>query len=97
MSGHAPGPWLFSMLGDWERPQDVYVHAFGWGPVAQLHLDPSLPNIDKQRANLHLIGAAPDLLEALTAVLKKGSRWHPCDPVVVAARAAIAKATGATP
>ena len=33
------------------------------------------------------------LVDALKACLKKGSRWHPCDPVVVQARAAL-KAVG---
>lgn len=37
-----------------------------------------------------------ELLQALKWCLEKGSRWHPCDPTVVAARSAIAKATGAT-
>ena len=34
------------------------------------------------------------LLEALKACLEKGSRWHPCDPVVIQAKSAIAKAIG---
>ena len=29
------------------------------------------------------------LREALIACLKKGKRWHPCDPVVVKANAAL--------
>lgn len=41
-----------------------------------------------------LIAAAPELLDALLSCLEKGSRWHPCDPVVIKARAAIAKAIG---
>ena len=35
-----------------------------------------------------------ELLEALKACLAKGSRWHPCDPVVLQARAAINNAKG---
>jgi hypothetical protein len=45
-------------------------------------------------ANARLIAAAPELLDALLSCLEKGSRWHPCDPVVIKARAAIAKAIG---
>lgn len=36
------------------------------------------------------------LLEALKACLVKGNRWHPCDPVVTQASAAIAKVKGGT-
>lgn len=42
----------------------------------------------------HLISAAPDLLEALQECMQKGKRWHPCDPVVLKAQAAISKALG---
>ena len=48
-----------------------------------------------QEANARLIAAAPELLEALKAAQKKGSRWHPADPVVQQINVAIAKATGA--
>jgi hypothetical protein len=34
------------------------------------------------------------VVEALKKCLAKGSRWHPCDPVVVEARAALAKIEG---
>ena len=36
-----------------------------------------------------------ELLEALKACLKKGTRWHPADPVVIGAISAIAKAEAA--
>ena len=36
-----------------------------------------------------------DLLEALRAMVFRAARWHPTDPVLVKARAAIAKATNA--
>lgn len=35
-----------------------------------------------------------ELLRALKACLVKGVRWHPCDPVVIQASYAIAKAEG---
>ena len=35
-----------------------------------------------------------ELLKALKACLVKGVRWHPCDPVVIQASSAIAKAEG---
>lgn len=56
---------------------------------------PTLQMLEEARANARLIAAAPDLLKALKACLEKGKRWHPCDPVVEEALAAIAKATGA--
>ena len=36
-----------------------------------------------------------ELLDALKACLKKGTRWHPADPVVLGAISAIAKAEAA--
>lgn len=36
-----------------------------------------------------------ELLEALKAAQKKGSRWHPADPVVLQIKAAITKAEAA--
>ncbi len=45
-------------------------------------------------ANARLIAAAPEMYEALKACLEKGAKWHPCDPVVVNARAILAKIEG---
>ena len=48
---------------------------------------------ENAEAAAKLFKAATKLFEALQACLQKGSRWHPCDPVVVQARAAIREAT----
>jgi len=52
-------------------------------------------DVIKQRLD-SMTAQRDELLQALKWCLEKGSRWHPCDPTVVAARSAIAKATGAT-
>lgn len=52
-------------------------------------------DIIKQRLD-SVTAQRDELLQALKWCLEKGSRWHPCDPTVVAARSAIAKAAGAT-
>lgn len=86
---HTPGPWMvlpsvengqFCILTEHGNRVDIAVtYGFERQP---------------REANARLISSAPELLEALKACLDKGSRWHPCDPVVIAARAAIAKAEG---
>jgi len=50
-------------------------------------------DVIKQRLD-SMTAQRDELLQALKWCLEKGSRWHPCDPTVVAARSAIAKATG---
>ena len=52
--------------------------------------------VDAAQKRSRLIAAAPELLEALQGMIAKATKWHPTDPVLVAARAAIAKATGET-
>ena len=53
---------------------------------------PDVENIHRNIRNMKFM--RDELLEALKACLEKGSRWHPCDPVVIQARYAIAKAEG---
>ncbi len=55
------------------------------------------PRIEEAKANARLIAAAPDLLEAADWVWKV--RGHPADmaSAMLALKAAISKATGATP
>ena len=49
---------------------------------------------EEQTENDLLESRCGNLLKALKACLEKGSRWHPCDPVVIQAKSAIAKAEG---
>lgn len=105
MSKHTKGPWdletvpttagschkigPFPSMG--VRPQ---VHACVYADGIRLGLDENSPVAVELRANAHLIAAAPDLLNALTVLAGAAeSMGIPCD----AARAAIAKATGANP
>jgi len=86
---HTPGPWFpkiesfrsYVMYHDAEFSRDMPVTSF------------DLPSLE---ANLQLMSAAPELLEALQNLLavhdgEGGTRYHAGD----IARAAIAKATGA--
>jgi hypothetical protein len=105
---HTPGPWA---LDDKTRAitwGDVSFSAsFGAGGfVVASHTISTLPTYQSDRltpehhANARLIAAAPELLEVLGALMvtidaqiDAGLRWDP--ETVAAARAAIAKATGA--
>lgn len=89
---HTPGPWEVR-----ERDGVLSIHAPGNTCPAQINGDPSyLPEI---RLNARLIAAAPDLLEALQAVMAScgaEGRYSALELHDAAnrARAAIAKATG---
>lgn len=96
MSGaHTPGPWrrgreFGSIVADTGRDNPRIVEVYGGHVVAETVTD----------ANAPLIIAAPDLLEALTAVMRvidgrddRGPDTLPT-PVWQQARAALAKARG---
>ncbi len=86
MSAHTPGPWWV----------DVHVNVMCKdGLVAFPGIAAGLPQAD----NARLIAAAPDLLAACQAYIADRAEAG-CvaeSPAVKAMRAAIAKATGATP
>lgn len=85
MSAHSPGPWLTANAGT--RVIDTT-----GDPIAQVWEDPP------GRANARLIAAAPDLLAALQKMVSDWQGYcEETEPSMVAARAAIAKATGAAP
>jgi hypothetical protein len=107
-ASHTPGPWTWD--GYSLRPADpdpdhhavhtiIEAEAVGWGFVAAEPIETRA----ESRANLTLIAATPELLEAAhaaEAVLGK-QKWleGSTDPEAVALyklRAAIAKATGGT-
>ena len=90
MSEHTPGPW-HAPLSDGHARSIVWAKEPHGGPVATICVtDPD----DTQTANAHLIAAAPDLLEALRAVIE----YMPLKPHVNSAynraQVAIAKAEG---
>lgn len=89
-SKHTPGPWTIEKTaGGWG------VRAPSWGYVA-IHSDGNPPHWEEgQAANRLLIAAAPELLDALQAMVT--SYEHEAsmsNPALESARAAIAKATG---
>ena len=101
MTAHTPGPWFigtdFSDQGRHIYAKQMVCDDDGeeWHPlIASTDDDERL--IDWQ-ANARLIAAAPDLLEALQTLVQMSEAFanelHEGHPDVVAARAAIAKAT----
>ncbi len=88
MAKHTPGPWA---LDD----ESIYApDGEGWKQVAEIpnwRTNPGEVLTPEDNANARLIAAAPDLLEALKAILNEtGGMGGP----FTTARAAIAKATG---
>ncbi len=105
MSGHTPGPWALQMAEDCRgRQLDEMVK---WVVTANSHdlWVSTGPTWDAEHdaealANARLIAAAPELLEALRGLLNRANDElaDPEDVVEIsAARAAIARATGAQP
>ena len=106
---HTPGPWLFRTAptsaglchivsaADWRG-------AFIYGDGIRIGVDDALPKAQELAANARLIAAAPDLLEALEAILpfiprtsaSEGGASKYSENVKAAdmVRAAIAKARG---
>lgn len=95
MSQHTPGPWLVDAehAGLFEQDQArFWINAEG---THVAYVDG--PRNDERTANAHLIGAAPDLLEALQACDEAMAYMSEYDiPLHLPFRvkAAIAKATG---
>jgi hypothetical protein len=89
---HTPGPWQTDQAEHDAPYQDIRIHA-GKGSICCVWIDDA-PLHDynaEQRANARLIAAAPELLEALKAMLENGQDYTATRDK---ARAAIAKATG---
>lgn len=93
---HTPGPWRIKDDGETSKIADAanntiaslsYVHLYGRRTAAEVN------------ANMHLIAAAPDMLEALTALLMRLDDNPELSDLIgqieiERARAAIAKAEG---
>ena len=99
MSAHTPGPW--QVFGIQSRHGDYTISTFNaYGPQRHIAYAPWVS--DQGLADAHLIAAAPDLFDALQDIVAdddagvsladQRSRW---DERMSAARAALAKATGA--
>lgn len=90
MMTHTPGPWFVAETDDNEGYPETVIRAMGG--VAGVSVAVDFPKIFGMRdANARLIAAAPDLLEALRAVVSVADRET--DEFDLA-HAAIAKATG---
>ena len=90
-SVYTPGPWTENACE---------VQASDGSPICEMLSRPDdpgvrYPNSPEADANSRLICASPDLLNALQDVLDACEHWDDQDdPVLVAARIAVAKATG---
>ena len=97
MSGHSIGPWELdgiAIAGSDPRGGDICL----MGEPAQYPGD-TARMLDNWEANARLIAAAPDLLQALVEMvgldeLTRQTMDWPDTAAAIAARAAIAKATG---
>lgn len=91
MSKHTPGPWIFYADTPSTDPNwHIVTTANRMRVLANVHIEPGNA---MDAANARLIAAAPDLLEALQGVLRVADRQT---DEFDAARAAIAKAIGAS-
>lgn len=88
MTQHTPGPWNYCQESI--DPEWWIVTLKGGLVVANVNAH------HNQEANARLIAAAPELLAALTALVADFDKSvQTTDPMLVDARAAIAKTTGA--
>ena len=98
-----PGPWQRSLSKETggsfiEHIDSQYVsHIVAFVHASHGMFDPPIPTKEDE-ANAHLIAAAPELYEALVALmdLESRDRVMPAGPEWDSARAALAKARGET-
>ena len=91
---HTPGPWKFEHSEDIDLPNHVAISANTHTMLAQVVWKMENDEYSPQcEANARLIAAAPDLLEALEAIIDSGE-LPLCysSPLVIKANKAIAKA-----
>jgi hypothetical protein len=96
-TSHTPAPWVSHLTGYTGRASAKYVINDKKGR-AVAHIKHS--TISPMEANARLIAAAPELLEALNAIVKRAEDPALCDDtdtLLRNARTAIAKATGEQP
>lgn len=103
MTQHTPGPW--EVWNHDNDPRHVYVGPVEGGLCVAAVVSCNAHGVytpeteARGRADAQLVAAAPDLLEALEALQSMAAAFpnelHEDHPDVVAARAAIAQATGA--
>lgn len=102
-SKHTPGPWAVEdpmgrEVGLWIVQQGL--ETYDWACIAMVTADNDTAGrkitYTEQQANARLIAAAPDLLEALALLLEREEAGDVCELDRATARAAIAKAGGAS-
>ena len=104
MSAFTPGPWLLMTvptsvgschkIGPFPNGDRVATFACVYADGHRLGVDDSNAPAVELAANARLIAAAPCLLAALQGLLDGMVNRMESDPRLIAARAAIAKATG---
>ena len=91
-SKHTPGPWWV-----YKRGSGIEVHAAHRGPGSDFCIAPINSWADDRLADARLISAAPELYEALQAIIARWDTpaWKDTEPtadVINRARAALSKA-----
>ena len=90
---HTSGLWTINKINPWTINYLLYDE-----PLSDVNVVCRMPNKNpKTEANAILIAAAPELLEALNGILDQcdlGEVNEETQPLIDAAKAAIAKATG---
>lgn len=100
MSKHTPGPWEIDWYICREGEKELWRVPRSIGPAYTDHNHWAGSYITADKADAHLIAAAPDLLEALKSLVKvtswicENSYGDDMDAAFQQARAAIAKAEG---
>ena len=105
-SKHTPGPWVVDEDYADEEQQAIGIVKDGHGYIAGIHILASANTgcegfSAEDRANAHLIAAAPTMYEALQTLVEYLSTQVPADTLddwkhVFAARQALAQAEGKT-
>lgn len=95
-SNHTPGPWTAEQ--NQGNPEALYFirHTGGKSSLATVSCL-SLKDKSSHHANAHLIGAAPDLYEALsrlTEYISRSDMESKLEELCIAAKVALVKATG---
>lgn len=97
---HTPGPWVVCMEDDGDAAVTIFAASqLRDGRIAADEWDDCIAlaglNHNESEANAHLMAAAPDLYEALDALVNEVSTYGSADgEIIIAASAALAKARG---
>lgn len=93
---HTPGPWIIEDITD-DGQSVISAASKNWIDFARVWVVTDESTDKEGEANARLIAAAPELLEALKDVMSAVELgWIPDGESMFNARAAIAKATGAS-